>query len=253
MQLENFSPLQSAAPFEFDLQHSERFSPYSAFSPSNNTSQKRLKTSATEHSSCSTAVEKSRVNKEVKEANTKCSMPNSNLSCTQEHAIAERKRREKLSQQFIALSGMVPGLKKIDKSSILESLIKYIKQLEEKVKILEEKTSKKTMHSTVLVSKVQLPSDKDSSTSSGFVLPQIETRVLERNLLIRIHCENHKGVLGKIFSEVQKLNLSVVNYSVMSFDSSTVDVSISTEMEEEFNITVKDLLKRLHSSLVCCP
>ena len=31
----------------------------------------------------------------------------------QEHVIAERKRREKLNQQFIALSAIIPGLKKV--------------------------------------------------------------------------------------------------------------------------------------------
>jgi len=35
------------------------------------------------------------------------------LSQSQDHIIAERKRREKLSQRFIALSAVVPGLKKV--------------------------------------------------------------------------------------------------------------------------------------------
>ena len=35
------------------------------------------------------------------------------LSQGQDHIIAERKRREKLSQRFIALSAVVPGLKKV--------------------------------------------------------------------------------------------------------------------------------------------
>ena len=35
------------------------------------------------------------------------------LSQPQDHIIAERKRREKLSQRFIALSALVPGLKKV--------------------------------------------------------------------------------------------------------------------------------------------
>ena len=34
----------------------------------------------------------------------------------QDHIIAERKRREKLSQRFIALSAIVPGLKKVPNS-----------------------------------------------------------------------------------------------------------------------------------------
>lgn len=33
---------------------------------------------------------------------------------TQEHVIAERKRRQKLSQNFIALSAIIPGLKKVN-------------------------------------------------------------------------------------------------------------------------------------------
>ena len=36
-----------------------------------------------------------------------------NPTQAQDHVIAERKRREKLSQRFIALSALVPGLKKV--------------------------------------------------------------------------------------------------------------------------------------------
>ncbi|KAJ6315266.1 hypothetical protein OIU78_018702 [Salix suchowensis] len=55
------------------------------------------------------------------------------LSQSQDHIIAERKRREKLSQRFIALSAVVPGLKKMDKASVLGDAIKYLKQLQDKV------------------------------------------------------------------------------------------------------------------------
>lgn len=41
------------------------------------------------------------------------SMGNSSASHNQEHVMAERKRREKLTQRFIALSAVVPGLKKV--------------------------------------------------------------------------------------------------------------------------------------------
>lgn len=39
-------------------------------------------------------------------------------SYAQDHIIAERKRREKLSQRFIALSAVLPGLKKVHSCSI---------------------------------------------------------------------------------------------------------------------------------------
>lgn len=39
--------------------------------------------------------------------------PNTKLSQPQDHILAERKRREKLNQSFIALSALIPGLKKV--------------------------------------------------------------------------------------------------------------------------------------------
>ena len=41
------------------------------------------------------------------------------LSQPQDHIIAERKRREKLSQRFIALSALVPGLKKVPNNVVI--------------------------------------------------------------------------------------------------------------------------------------
>lgn len=35
------------------------------------------------------------------------------LVIAKEHVLAERKRREKLSEKFIALSALLPGLKKV--------------------------------------------------------------------------------------------------------------------------------------------
>lgn len=44
---------------------------------------------------------------------TKRVTPTRRTSHSQDHIMAERKRREKLSQRFIALSALVPGLKKV--------------------------------------------------------------------------------------------------------------------------------------------
>ena len=47
---------------------------------------------------------------------TKRVTPMRRTSHSQDHIMAERKRREKLSQRFIALSALVPGLKKVQNS-----------------------------------------------------------------------------------------------------------------------------------------
>ncbi|CAN0917632.1 Transcription factor bHLH25 [Linum grandiflorum] len=192
--------------------------------------------------------------------------PFSTLSRTpshaQDHIMAERKRREKLSQRFIALSSIVPGLKKMDKASVLGDAIKYVKHLQEKVKQLEEQTKKRTVESVVLVKRCQLPMDEDSNSSScdddnndkskgekkgcwDSTLPEIEAKTSERDVMIRIHCEKKVGVVAKLLHEVESLNLSIVNSSVLPFGNSTVDITIIAQMDGEFSMTVKEVVKNL--------
>ncbi|WJX48744.1 hypothetical protein P8452_35268 [Trifolium repens] len=59
-----------------------------------------------------------------------------------DHIMAERKRRQELTERFIALSATIPGLSKTDKASILRAAIDYVKQLQERVHELEEKQDK---------------------------------------------------------------------------------------------------------------
>ncbi|XP_050210585.1 transcription factor bHLH18-like [Mercurialis annua] len=181
---------------------------------------------------------------------------NGRISQSQDHIMAERRRREKLSQRFIALSAIVPGLKKMDKASVLGDAIKYLKQLQEKVQKLEEQTQKKTMESVIIVKKSQLvfgEEDNNSSSDESFSfeepLPEIEVRICDKHVLIRIHCENKKGILEKTISEIEKFQLSVINTSVLTFGSCALDVTIIAQMDVEFNMPVKDLVKNLHSAL----
>ncbi|XP_028787142.1 transcription factor bHLH25-like isoform X2 [Neltuma alba] len=176
------------------------------------------------------------------------------LSQPQDHIIAERKRREKLSQRFIALSALVPGLKKTDKASVLGDAIKYLKQLQERVRVLEEEQSRRrSVESVVVVKKTQLLADEgDCSSDSGDPreepLPEIEARFCDRNVLIRVHCEKTTGVIEKTVSEIEKLHLTVTSTSVMTFGSSALDITIIAQMDKEFCMKLKELLSSLRSA-----
>ncbi|KAK8495215.1 hypothetical protein V6N13_028970 [Hibiscus sabdariffa] len=179
-------------------------------------------------------------------------------SLAQDHIMAERKRREKLSQRFIALSAIVPGLKKMDKASVLGDAINYMEQLQERLKVLEEQTKKRTIESVVFVKKSQLSVDDGSSSckdnsegrSTDEALPEIEARVSNNDVLIRIHHQTHKGFVAKILSEIENFHLSVVNSSVLSFGNSTLDITIIAKKDSEFNMTVKDLVKDIRVALL---
>ncbi|XP_061370124.1 transcription factor bHLH25-like [Gastrolobium bilobum] len=177
------------------------------------------------------------------------------LSQHHDHIIAERKRREKLSQRFIALSALVPGLKKMDKASVLGDAIKYLKQMQEKVSALEEEQKrKKTVESVVIVKKSQISNDAEDCSSDAAggtfdeALPEIEARFCERNVLIRVHCEKNKGVVEKTISEIEKLHLKVINTSALTFGSFALDITIIAQMDTEFCMKVKDLVRNLRSA-----
>nr|WKE35178.1 basic helix-loop-helix family protein [Rosa persica] len=175
-----------------------------------------------------------------------------------EHVIAEKKRRENLSQRFIALSALLPSLKKINKASVLEEATKYVKHLQERMVILEEKAAKKTVQSMVLVRRTQYSSgDDDKSYSdesfggcSDRRLPEIEARFLDREVLIRIHCEKKKGCLANILSEIETLDLTIVNSSILPFGNSTIAITVVSQMDVEFSMTVTDLVRILKQALL---
>ncbi|KAK8717395.1 hypothetical protein V6N13_044665 [Hibiscus sabdariffa] len=169
----------------------------------------------------------------------------------QDHVIAERKRREKLSHSFISLSAIIPGLKKTDKASVLGDAIEYLKQLQDRVNVLEKQVANKTMESVIFVRKAQIFADDenfDGQSNNAFL--EIEARVSDKDVLIKIHCKNNKGCISNIINEVEKLHLSVLNTSLLPFGQATLDITIAARMEAEFSMTVKDLVKSLRLALL---
>lgn len=130
----------------------------------------------------------------------------------------------------------------MDKASVLGDAIKYLKELQERSKVLEEQTKKRTVESVVFVKKSRLSADEDASSceesSDGLsdkALPEIEAKISENDLLIRIHCENHRGIVVKLLSEIEKLHLSVANSSVLPFGNSLVDITVIAQVISVFS------------------
>lgn len=112
------------------------------------------------------------------------------------------------------------------------------------------------MESVVIVKKSHVYVDEGGENSSSDVskgpihetLPELEARFCDKHVLIRIHCKKNKGVLEKTVAEVEKLHLSVINSSVLTFGTCALDVTIIAQMDIDFNMSVKDLVKTLHSA-----
>ncbi|OEL29996.1 Transcription factor bHLH25 [Dichanthelium oligosanthes] len=171
------------------------------------------------------------------------SMGSMSASYAQDHIMAERKRREKINTRFVELSTVIPGLKKMDKATILSDATRYVKELQEKLKDLEAGGSGGRSIETrlVLVKRPYLHAAADdgspllSSASPGTPtaarkeLPEIEVRFSEKSVMVRVHCENSKGVAVKVLTEIEKLQLTIIHANVMPFLACSLIIDITAK------------------------
>ncbi|KEH30289.1 putative transcription factor bHLH family [Medicago truncatula] len=208
--------------------------------------------SPTELENMNHSTETSKGSLENENLETKTSKSKRPRAHGRDHIMAERNRREKLTQTFIALAALVPNLKKMDKLSVLVDTIKYMKELKNRLEVVEEQNKKKNKSST----KPCLCSDEDSSSCDDSVecvvgSPfQVEARVLGKQMLIRIQCQEHKGLLVKIMVEIQRYQLFVVNSSVLPFGESTLDITIIAQLGEGYNLSTKELVKNVRMAVL---
>ncbi|KAK4712039.1 hypothetical protein R3W88_006552 [Solanum pinnatisectum] len=171
----------------------------------------------------------------------------------QDHVLAERKRRERLTQYFVTLSTLIPNLKKLDKASILGDAITYIKQLEEQVKRLNEEANKEPV--VVPVKRSRLLSNYDNSStcnenSNKSVVPDIEVRASDGNVLIRVCCKKQEGIIKEIFSQVEMFHLTITSSSVIRFGYETTHITIVAQMDHQLNMTTDNVANKLRFSIM---
>lgn len=122
----------------------------------------------------------------------------------------------------------------MDKASVLQDAIKYVKQLQERVKTLEEEAANKKVESAVFMNRSVLVAEDESSSSDEQPLPEIEARVSGKQVLIRIHCHKHNACAPTILSHLLKLHLAVHTSSFLPFGNTTLDITIVAHVSSLF-------------------
>ncbi|KAF5798767.1 putative transcription factor bHLH family [Helianthus annuus] len=182
----------------------------------------------------------------------------------QEHILAERKRREKLTQRFISLAALLPEVKKMDKATVLEDASKYIIDLQNRVKELEETSIigktviQESTTSSMSKSKSQgghelevasFDPETNSSPSNAAFNPGIKVRILGSNVLVRIYCHGNQSLALKALTEMERLHFTVMCNSVLPISATAALITIIAQMSEDLAVTARDLLKCLRLSL----
>lgn len=141
----------------------------------------------------------------------------------------------------------------MDKASVLAESIIYVKELKERLEVLEEQNKKTKVESVVVLKKpdhsIDDDDDDDDNSSCDESIEgatdssvQVQARVSGKEMLIRIHCEKHKGILVKVMAEIQSFQLFAVNSSVLPFGDS-IDITIIAEVKDNlFGKVVMDNL-----------
>ncbi|KAJ7944931.1 Basic helix-loop-helix transcription factor [Quillaja saponaria] len=176
------------------------------------------------------------------------------------HVLSERKRREKLSRNFSILKSIVPSISKEDKVSILDDSIEYLKELEKRVKELEdrkqpidvetrtkqtpkdtaERTSNNYCKSTVNKGKKSLKNKRKASDidetgfENDYVVPKdgsmnnVRISVNDNEVQVELVCPWREGVLLEIVESLSSLHLDS-----HSFQSSTFDGVLSLNIKSK--------------------
>lgn len=126
----------------------------------------------------------------------------------------------------------------MDKATVLADAIKYVKELKERLEVLEEQRNKRKADSVEKQTKADLCSDDEYSSSDESIEGaaesqfQVDAKVSGKEILIRIHCKKQKGLLVKIISEIQRFQLFVVKNSLLPFGESILDITVIAQVKD---------------------
>lgn len=105
-----------------------------------------------------------------------------------------------------------------------------MKELKERVTELEERNKRGKESVTILKKSDVCESSERDSKDWCRMLPDIEARVMENEVLIEIHCEKEEGVELKLLDHLENLHLCVTATSVLPFGNSTLGITIIAQV-----------------------
>ncbi|CAA0841074.1 Transcription factor bHLH19 [Striga hermonthica] len=132
----------------------------------------------------------------------------------------------------------------------LVTAIEQMQELDQRLKKLEEPAEEKQTNEASSKEQYELSEEKCGESDGDQRLLEIRAKVNRTNVLLKLQCEKRKGVLVKLLTELDKLNLDVISASVVPFGPLVLDITITAEVtKEEFSGSAEDVVATIRNCL----
>jgi len=150
-------------------------------------------------------------------------MPSKNL-------MAERRRRKRLNDRLSMLRSVVPKISKMDRTSILGDTIDYMKELMERIKLLQEEIDEQQQETPGVLSVFRElnPNEMVARNTPKFDVERKESGETR----VEIYCASKPGLLLSTVSTLENLGLDIQQCVVSCFNDFGMHASCS-EMQRE--------------------
>jgi hypothetical protein len=114
----------------------------------------------------------------------------------------------------------------MDDTTILDKAKHYVENLQKRVKELEQEGGSNMCNNK----RTKKVNSNEYICGTNDNLPEVQVKVLQKEVLVIIHCEKQNDVILKILTHLENLHLSVVNSSVLRFGKSILDITIVAQV-----------------------
>ncbi|XP_057962120.1 transcription factor DYT1-like [Malania oleifera] len=132
---------------------------------------------------------------------------------------AERRRQQKLSNRLLALRGLVPIITNMNKATVIEDAINYIKELQKNVRDLSEQLVELETSSEEEAEPRGADHGHEIDAAEEMKKHEIragveEIRIDENKLCVKMIFQNKRGGLSKLMEGIRLLGLEFTDTSV---------------------------------------